>query len=86
MCRKHWAMVPRPAQSQVWATYRPGQEVDKRPSGEYLVAHRLAVLHVAIKEKRLTGDAVTRYCQQYSLQDPRPPAEAQPSQGSLPGF
>lgn len=51
MCLKHWRMVPRAVQSAVWEHFRPGQEVDKRPSDEYLIVHRCAVLSVAIKEK-----------------------------------
>lgn len=34
-CPKHWAMVPRMQQQEVWRTYRPGQEQDKRPSPAY---------------------------------------------------
>ena len=49
MCARHWRMVPAEGKRQVWANYRAGQEVDKRPSSEYLrvtdecrriVAHR----------------------------------------------
>jgi hypothetical protein len=52
MCRKHWFMVPRGVQAQVWATYRPGQEVTKDPSDEYMKAYRLAVISVELKEGR----------------------------------
>lgn len=34
MCAKHWAMVPKPQQDRVYATYRPGQCDDMRPSPE----------------------------------------------------
>lgn len=50
MCLKHWRMVPLELQRAVWATYRPGQEVDKRPSAEYLEAARAAISAVAAKE------------------------------------
>ena len=50
MCRKHWAMVPRAQQIEVWRHYRPGQEEDKRPSIEYLAAATAAVLAVAGQE------------------------------------
>lgn len=46
-CRKHWFMVPKAIRDRVWATYRPGQENDKRPSVEYLTAARAAVIAVA---------------------------------------
>ena len=45
-------MVPKYLRDQVWATYRPGQEVDKRPSDEYRTAAYEAVEAVAWKEGR----------------------------------
>lgn len=51
MCARHWRMVPADIQRRVWTNYRPGQEVDKRPSKEYL-----AVMQEAINEvQRLEG-------------------------------
>jgi hypothetical protein len=50
MCRRHWWMVPKPLRDAVWAEYRPGQEVDKRPSNEYMDAQRAAVAAVAERE------------------------------------
>lgn len=47
MCRRHWFMVPKPLRNVVWATYRTGQEIDKRPSEEWLVAADAAILAVA---------------------------------------
>lgn len=52
MCLKHWRMVPRDLQQQVWATYRPGQEDDKNPSEAYMVAQERAVNAVRTKERR----------------------------------
>ena len=52
MCFRHWSMVPRNLQAEVWRTYREGQEIDKQPSPEYLVAQRNAVMAVASKEGR----------------------------------
>ena len=43
MCRRHWFMVPPPLRREVWRTYRPGQEDDKLPSDEYLLAARAAI-------------------------------------------
>lgn len=54
MCLKHWRMVPRDLQRAVWATYRPGQEIDKRPTKEYLEIARAAIQAVAAKEGRST--------------------------------
>lgn len=50
MCGRHWRMVPKPVARKVWETYRPGQEVDKRPSRAYLDAADAAVEAVAQAE------------------------------------
>lgn len=39
-CRDHWYRLPRPLRDRILRSYRPGQEVDKRPSQEYLNAAR----------------------------------------------
>lgn len=46
MCKRHWGMVPKTLQKQVWATYRAGQEVTKDPSPEYLAAAQAAIAAV----------------------------------------
>lgn len=46
MCRKHWRMVPADLKIAVFDTYRAGQEIDKRPSVEYLQAARAAITAV----------------------------------------
>lgn len=50
MCRRHWFMVPKPLRDAVWAEYRPGQEIDKRPSDAYMEVQQAAVRAVAEKE------------------------------------
>jgi hypothetical protein len=52
MCPRHWRLVPRNLQSQVWHHYRPGQEIDKQPSAEYLAVRDAAIDAVAQKEHR----------------------------------
>jgi hypothetical protein len=52
MCKRHWYMVPSSLRERVWATYRPGQEVRKDPSPEYMEAHKAAVRAVAEQEGR----------------------------------
>lgn len=52
MCPKHWRMVPLALQREVWRHYRVGQELDKRPTFEYMVAQRAAVNAVAVAEGR----------------------------------
>lgn len=50
MCGKHWAMVPRRKQADLWANYRRGQESDKQPSAKYLRAAAACVRSVAEQE------------------------------------
>lgn len=50
MCLPHWRKVPADLQARVWATYRPGQEVLKDPTPEYLEAAQAAIDAVAAKE------------------------------------
>ena len=45
-------MVPKQLREAVWSEYRPGQEIDKRPSAEYMAVQRAAVLAVAEQEAR----------------------------------
>jgi hypothetical protein len=55
MCGKHWAMVPKPEQREVWRTYREGQEIRKDPSREYLLAARAAIRAVAQREEEIAA-------------------------------
>ena len=50
MCRKHWYTVPKPLRDAIWAEYRPGQEIDKRPSDAYMEVARAAIAAVAERE------------------------------------
>lgn len=36
-CSKHWFRLPKGLRNEVWRTYRPGQEITKTPSAEYLL-------------------------------------------------
>ncbi len=58
MCRPHWFMVPKPLREEISLTYRPGHEIDKEPSAEYLDAARRAKQAVAEKEagKNASGE------------------------------
>lgn len=41
-CKAHWFKLPAGLRSQIWATYKPGQEISKTPSAEYIaVAKRV---------------------------------------------
>lgn len=37
-CKAHWFALPKPLRDRIWATYRPGQEINMTPSSEYLAA------------------------------------------------
>ena len=50
MCREHWMTVPQGIQRVVWATYRPGQCDDMRPSKEWHEAADAAIGFVAARE------------------------------------
>lgn len=54
MCARHWRMVPKDLQREVWRTYVPGQETRKDPTDAYLAAYRRAVNAVAALEGRPT--------------------------------
>jgi hypothetical protein len=50
MCKKHWFMVPTSLRTQVWATYRIGQEITKTPSKAYVDVALQAIDAVAEQE------------------------------------
>lgn len=35
-CRRHWYMLPATLRARIWLHYKPGQEVSKTPSAEYI--------------------------------------------------
>lgn len=37
-CAHHWFELPVALRKEIWATYRPGQEITKTPSAEYIAA------------------------------------------------
>ena len=37
-CKRHWFMLPEEIREEIWATYREGQEIDKKPSLAYRTA------------------------------------------------
>lgn len=37
-CSRCWFRLPRNLRARIWRTYRPGQEIDKNSSREYLLA------------------------------------------------
>jgi len=41
-CREHWFRLPKPIRDRIFDAFRPGQEIDMRPSPEYLAAAKAA--------------------------------------------
>lgn len=37
-CRAHWFTIPVALRERIWATYRPGQEINGTPSAKYIEA------------------------------------------------
>lgn len=37
-CKEHWFRLPLRHRNRIWATYRPGQEIDQCPSAAYVAA------------------------------------------------
>ena len=60
MCPKHWRMVPGAVQQLLWKHYRPGQEVDKQPSVEYIATAFVSISCVALQEGRTPPRIVGR--------------------------
>lgn len=52
MCLNHWRMVPQPVKDLIWKHYRPGQEIDKNPSIDYIATAFVSICCVALKEGR----------------------------------
>jgi hypothetical protein len=52
MCIRHWKMLPKPLQALVWHHYRIDQEIDKKPSLEYITVAFVSVSCVALAEGR----------------------------------
>jgi hypothetical protein len=39
-CKKHWYALPAELRREIWRCYRPGQEIDQRPSTAYIAVAR----------------------------------------------
>jgi hypothetical protein len=39
-CREHWYKLPLALRNKIWASYRPGQEISKTPSRNYIEVAR----------------------------------------------
>jgi hypothetical protein len=54
MCLKHWKLVPRNFQLDIWKHYKPGQEISKDPTNEYVKAAQRAIAVVIMAEQGLS--------------------------------
>lgn len=55
-CKNHWFALPLALRRRVWGAYRPGQEIDKRPSEAYLEVARDVQAWIA-ERSAVTGKA-----------------------------
>ncbi len=46
-CKAHWYKLPKQLRDAIWKEYRPGQEIDKKPSVEYLATAQLVQWWIA---------------------------------------
>ena len=54
-CKKHWFQLPAHLRSRIWKHYKPGQEISKTPSDDYVAAAR-AVQDWIAQQGRTSGD------------------------------
>ena len=52
-------MLPKFLQDLIWRHYRPGQEVDKRPSRKYIQAANAVQLWIEAQNATIRGRALT---------------------------
>jgi len=48
-CKPHWFSLSGAIRRRIWLTYRKGQEIDKKPSPEYLAAALEARMYALAK-------------------------------------
>ncbi|TAL43011.1 MAG: hypothetical protein EPN91_07255 [Salinibacterium sp.] len=48
-CRPHWWSLDKMVRDAVWAEYRKGQEISKRPSARYMAVQKYAVARASFK-------------------------------------
>ena len=55
-CKGHWFKLPASLRAQIWATYKPGQEVNGTPSAAYLDAAGQVQAWIAEQNKAIIGE------------------------------
>jgi hypothetical protein len=64
-CKAHWFAIPAGLRARIWATYKPGQEVNGTPSAAYIQAAKAVQAWIAERDdqawdrnaERLTREA-----------------------------
>ncbi len=46
-CKAHWYKLPKQLRDAIWQEYRPGQEIDKKPSVRYLAVAGMVQMWIA---------------------------------------
>lgn len=59
-CRQHWFTLPKTLRDRVWREYRPGQEVDKRPSETYLQVAKDVQAWIAERNRTAVNEPAQR--------------------------
>lgn len=54
-CKPHWFALPKAIRDRIWATYRKGQEIDGRPSADYIAAAKEAQRYALSTMQRAPG-------------------------------
>lgn len=54
-CKGHWFKLPATLRARIWATYKPGQEVNGTPSAQYLAAANAVQQWIAGQEPNAGG-------------------------------
>jgi hypothetical protein len=50
-CLPHWRKLPKSLRDEVWDAYRPGQEITKTPSREYIHVARKVQAWIAMNRE-----------------------------------
>jgi hypothetical protein len=56
-CREHWYALPKDLRDRIWRAYRPGQEIDQRPSREYVQVARDVQAWIGARTNKDAPDA-----------------------------
>jgi hypothetical protein len=69
-CTDHWYRLPAALRKRIWQTYRPGQEIDKKPSQAYVNAARAVQDWIAEHQPEVTAFKPTAHQRALPLELP----------------